>query len=113
MKKILRRFAVLFVIFVLGVAGTAFLQNNEITDNRSDMNNPSFPEVMVKVGNTYGNRMFGYKRPMQADFTRDSVTPLDTTKNFHLSLIHMIPKSAAFLMRYRLLTEARFWKIER
>ena len=80
MKKILRRFAVLFVIFVLGVAGTAFLQNSEITDNRSDMNNPSFPEVMVKVGNTYGNRMFGYKRPMQADFTRDSVTPLDTTK---------------------------------
>lgn len=80
MKKFLRRFAVLFVIFVAAVAGMAFLQNSETTDDRSDMNNPTFPELMVQVGDTLGNRMYGYKEKMQADFTRDSVTPLDTTK---------------------------------
>ncbi|MFR8352703.1 MAG: hypothetical protein ACLVB1_08510 [Blautia obeum] len=31
----------------MGVAGTAFLMNNETTDDRSDMNNPTLPEVMV------------------------------------------------------------------
>lgn len=80
MKKILRRLAVLFIVFVLGVAGTALLLNSETTDDRSDMNSPTFPEIMVDMGGNYANRMYGYSQPMQADFTRDSVTPLDTTK---------------------------------
>lgn len=80
MKKFLRRFLLLFFVFILGVAGTAILLNNEITDDRSDMNDPTLPEVMVEYGGTLCNRMYGYAQPMQADFTRDSVTPLDTTK---------------------------------
>lgn len=80
MKKILRRFAVLFLVFLMGVAGTAFLLNSETTDDRSDMNNPTFPEVMVDMGGTLANRMYGYAQPMQADFTRDSITPLDSSK---------------------------------
>lgn len=80
MIKILRRIAVLLIVFVLGVAGTAFLLNSETTDDRSDMNNPSLPEVMVDIGGVTANRMYGYMQPMQADFTRDSLTPLDTTK---------------------------------
>ncbi len=39
-----------------------------------------FPEVMVDMNGTLINRMYGYAQPMQADFTRDSVTPLDTSK---------------------------------
>lgn len=80
MKKILRRIVVLLLIFVAGVAGTAFLLNSETTDDRSDMNNPTLPEVMVDIGGVLANRMYGYKQPMQVDFTRDSITPLDTTK---------------------------------
>lgn len=70
----------LFLIFILGVAGTAFLLNNETTDDRSDMNNPQLPEVMVDFGGTLTNLMHGYRQPMQADFVRESVTPLDTSK---------------------------------
>lgn len=44
------------------------------------MNNPSLPEVLVDIGGVMANRMYGYMQPMQADFTRDSLTPLDTTK---------------------------------
>lgn len=80
MKRVLRRFLLLFVIFVLGVGGTAFLLNSETTDDRSDMNNPTLPEVMVEYGGNLCNRMYGYVQQMQADFTRDSLTPLDTTK---------------------------------
>ena len=80
MRDFFKRFLVLLVVFVLGVAGTAFLMNNETTDDRSDMNDPVLPEVMVQFGDTLTNRMYGYKQPMETDFVRDSVTPLDTTK---------------------------------
>lgn len=80
MIKIIRRFLFLLLVFVIGVAGTAFLLNNEATDDRSDMNDPTIPEIMVEYGGTLCNRMYGYVQPMQTDFTRDSLTPLDTTK---------------------------------
>ncbi len=80
MKKILRRVVILFFVFVLGVAGTAFMLNSETTDDRSDMNDPYLPEVMINIGGLLANRMYGYVQPMQTDFTRDSLTPLDTSK---------------------------------
>ena len=68
MLKFLRKFLILLVVFVLGVAGTAFLMNNETTDDRSDMNNPTLPEVMVDFGGNLSNRMYGYKQKMRADY---------------------------------------------
>ena len=84
MKNFFNRFLVLLVVFILGVAGTAFLMNNETTDDRSDMNDAVLPEVMVQFGDVLTNRMYGYRQPMEADFVRDSVTPLDTTKKLTL-----------------------------
>ena len=69
--RFLRRFLILLIVFVMGVAGTAFLMNNETTDDRSDMNNPTLPEVMVDFNGTLANRMYGYRQPMEADFVRD------------------------------------------
>ena len=46
MKKILRKGAILLVIFVAVVAGTSLLMNSQSTDNRSDMNDATLPEVM-------------------------------------------------------------------
>ena len=86
MKKFLGRFLILLIVFVLGVAGTAFLMNNETTDDRSDMNNPTLPEVMVDFDGTISNRMYGYRQQMEADFVRDSVTPLDTTRKLSLAI---------------------------
>lgn len=80
MKRIIRRILLLLLVFAVGVGGTAFLLNSETTDDRSDMNDPALPEVMVEYGGTLCNRMYGYAQQMQADFTRDSLTPLDTTK---------------------------------
>ncbi|MDO4647341.1 MAG: hypothetical protein Q4B26_01735 [Eubacteriales bacterium] len=80
MGRVLRRILLLIAVFLFGVTGTALLLNSASTDNRSDMNSAVLPEVMVKLGDTYMNRMYGYTGVMQADFTRQSVTPLDTTK---------------------------------
>ncbi len=82
----MRRFLILLIVFVLGVAGTAFLMNNETTDDRFDMNNPTLPEVMVDFNGTLANSMYGYRQPMEADFVRDSVTPLDTTKKLTIAV---------------------------
>ena len=84
MIKFLRRAVILLFVFALGVAGSSFLLNSETTDDRSDMNDPVFPEVMVDFDGEYANRMYGYAQPMQSDFTRDSVTPLDTSRELSL-----------------------------
>ena len=67
MKKFLRKFLILFLVFVAGVTITSLLQNHRTTDNRSDMNEPGLPEVMVQFGDTEANRMCGYKQEMQTD----------------------------------------------
>lgn len=81
MKRVLRRIFIHLLVFVISLGGTAFLLNSETTDDRSDMNNPTLPEVMVDFNGVLANRMYGYKQQMQADFTRDSITPLDATKD--------------------------------
>ena len=80
MKKIICKGAVLLVLFVVVVVGSSLLMNSQSTDNRSDMNDATLPEVMVKIGSTQANKMYGYKQTMQTDFMRGSITPLDTTK---------------------------------
>lgn len=80
LKKILVKVLVLFLIFAGGVAGIAILMNSQNTDDRTDLNPGTLPEVMVNVDGIMVNRMYGYKQKMQVDFTRDSLTPLDTGK---------------------------------
>ena len=86
MRNILKKAGILLLVFLVGVTGTALLLNSESTDNRSDFNDASFPEVMIDMDGTLINRMYGYAQPMQADFTRDSVTPLDTTKKLTVKI---------------------------
>ena len=89
MLKVLKRFLILLIIFMLGVAGTVFLMNNETTKQlffAREGNNPTLPEVMVDFNGTLANRMYGYRQPMEADFVRDSVTPLDTTKKLTIAI---------------------------
>lgn len=87
MKKFLRKFLILFLVFAAGVTITSLLQNHRTTDNRSDMNEPVLPEVMVQFGNTAANRMSGYTQEMQTDFMRDSITPIDTTKQLTFLIV--------------------------
>ena len=80
MKQIPRKGAILQVSFVAAVACSSLLMNSQSTDNRSDMNDATLPEVMVKLGSTQAYKLYGYRQQMQTDFMRGSITPLDTTK---------------------------------
>lgn len=86
MKKIGIKIAVLLCVFVMGVAGTAFFMNNENTDDTEDMDSPKLPVVMIDINGTQANRMFAYSQPMQVDFTRDSLTPLETSKKLTIAI---------------------------
>ena len=81
MKRILKKAGILLLVFLLGTAGTAFCLTVNPQITVLIFNDAVFPEVMVDMNDTLINRMYGYAQPMQADFTRDSVTPLDTSKN--------------------------------
>ena len=80
MRKIIGRILILMLVFLGSTTVTAVLRNSEDTDNRQAMNDPVLPEVMVDYDGILANRMYGYVRPMQADYVRDSITPLDTTR---------------------------------
>ncbi len=84
MRKIVIKIVVLLLVFIVGVAGTSLLMNGEMTSDTAEMENASFPQVMVEIGGIYVNRMFGYAEKMQVDFTRDSLTPMDTSKEITL-----------------------------
>lgn len=80
MIKMIGRIWILLLVFLCSAGVTALLLNSETTDDRSDMNFCTFPEVMVDFGGRPANRMCGYAQPMQMDFMRECITPLDTTK---------------------------------
>ena len=84
MKKILIRIGVLLLVFISGVAVSSILMNGEMSSDATDLSDASFPEVMVEISGTYVNRMYGYAEKMQVDFTRDSLTPMDTSKSITL-----------------------------
>ena len=84
MKKILKRILILLVVFILGVAVSSILMNGEISSGTAELADASFPEVMAEIGGTYVNRMHGYAEKMQVDFTRDSLTPMDTSRSITL-----------------------------
>ncbi len=86
MRKKLRRILILFIVFILGVAGFSCLMNSQNTDNKTDLQTASIPYMAMKIGGMQVNRMYGYKDNMQADFMRDSLTPLGTDKTLQVSI---------------------------
>lgn len=101
MKKLLMRIGILFLVFVAGGAATIFFMNQEITDNKGDMDYTTLPEVLLEVDGVMVNRMCGYKQKMQVDFTREGLTPLDTSKtlNFVINPHEAEVKSLSYEVR--------------
>lgn len=86
MKKIWIRAGVLFLVFLLGVAGFSCLMNNKSTDNKTELAVAGIPCMAMKIGNMEVNRMYGYADNMQADFMRDGLTPVGTDKTLSVSI---------------------------
>ncbi len=86
MRGKLRRILILFIIFIFGVVGFSCLMNSQNTDNKTDLQMASIPCMAMKIGGMQVNRMYGYKDDMQADFMRDTLTPLGTDKTLHVNI---------------------------
>ena len=86
MKKKLRRILILFIVFVLGVAGFSCFMNSQNTDNKTDLQTASIPCMAMEIGGMKVNRMYGYKNDMQEDFMRDTLTPLGTDKTLQVNI---------------------------
>lgn len=86
MKRIAIRAGILFLIFLLGVAGFSCLMNNQSTDNKTDLETAAIPCMAMKIGNTEVNRMYGHAQSMDHAFMRDTLTPLGTDKRLAVSI---------------------------
>ena len=86
MRKKVRRILILFFVFIFGVIGFSCLMNSQNTDNKTDLQTASIPCMAMKIGDMQVNRMYGYKNDMQADFMRDTLTPLGTDKTLKVNI---------------------------
>lgn len=76
MKKYLIKIAVLFTVFVLSVVIISNIINQGNTDMTAEMANASYPVITTVVGEHEANTLYGYSNEMQAQFMRDTITPL-------------------------------------
>lgn len=86
MKKFLMRTGILLLVFIAGVIGFSSFLNKEVTDNKMDMEGAKQPLLSMLVDDVEVNRMHGYVQEMQADFMRDSLTPVGTDKKFTVAV---------------------------
>lgn len=76
MNKGLRKFLVLFVIFVAALFGFSRLTNHETKDMTTDMAEASMPVVYLQQDGKLINELHGYVDEMDAVSMRDTITPL-------------------------------------
>ena len=86
MKKIAIKIGVLSAVFVLTVFLTALLMNSENTDNMGELDEPTLPVIMAEIDGNLVNPMFGYRQQMQVDFSREGLTPIDTTRKVKIAV---------------------------
>ena len=86
MKKIAIKIGVLSAVFVLTVFLTALLMNSENTDNMGELDEPTLPVIMAEIDGNLVNPMFGYRQQLQVDFSREGLTPIDTTRKVKIAV---------------------------
>lgn len=87
MKKVLLRVAILFVIFVAGVAGFSSLMNEEITETSREMKAATLPVMCIDYNGYKINQMFGYTQQMDQETLREGLVPLTTNRKIAVSYL--------------------------
>ena len=77
MKKHIIKFAVLFTVFVLSVMIISAVTNKGNTDMTSEIASATFPTITTVVEGMEVNTLYGYTYDMEAQFMRDTITPLN------------------------------------
>ncbi|MGO5314386.1 hypothetical protein ACTQ1O_08310 [Bilifractor sp. LCP21S3_A7] len=81
MKKAIRVFLILLVIFVAGVIMFSLqINRRQEPENTEEATGPTLPVVFMEIDGTDVNEMFGVRGNLQETSERDSVTPLPSSK---------------------------------
>ena len=86
MKKYLIKIAVLFTVFVLSVVVISKIINQGNTDMTAEMANAVYPVITTMVGDHEANTLHGYANEMQAQFMRDTITPLNEDRKLTIQV---------------------------
>lgn len=86
MKKYLVKFTVLFSIFVLSVIIISKITNQGNTDMTAEMANATYPVLTTVVGGYEANLLHGYADEMQAQYMRDTITPLNEDRKLTIQV---------------------------
>ena len=77
MKKHIIKFAVLFTVFVLSIIIISAVTNQGNTDMTAELASATFPTITTVVEGMEVNTLHGYCNEMEAQFMRDTITPLN------------------------------------
>lgn len=86
MKKHVIKFAVLSVVFVLSVIIISAVTNQGNTDMTAEMSNATYPVITTMVEGIEVNTLHGYSQEMQAEFMRDTITPLQEDRKLTIKI---------------------------
>lgn len=78
MKKGFIKAGVLLLLFVGTVVGTALFINRGTMEETREMEEPVLPVMYIEMADSLINPMYGYAQEMEAQYMRESLTPLST-----------------------------------
>lgn len=81
MKKVIIKFAVLSVIFVIAVVVIGRIMNKGHDNLTVEMAKASFPLITMSMNGTEYNQLHGYAMPMEVAYQRDTITVLGENRN--------------------------------
>ena len=101
MKKRIIRIAVLFVVFILSVIIIGNITNRGNTDMTAEIANATYPIITTVVDGMEVNTLHGYTNEMQAEFMRDTITPLNEERKLalHIKESELAVKEIAYEVR--------------
>lgn len=86
MKKHVIKFAVLSAVFVLSVIIISAVTNKGNTDITAEMSNAAYPVITTMVDGMEVNILHGYSEEMEAEFMRDTITPLQQDRKLTINV---------------------------
>lgn len=101
MKKLIIKLACFVAVFFISLVVASSLMNKGSTDMTATMNSATLPVVYLNVNNEYINPLHGYTVPMEGNYLRGSITPLQGNREirFRADLYGAIIAGAAFEVR--------------
>ena len=85
MLKRLLRIIVFVAVFAGSVVLFSRLMNSGVTENASDLGEPTLPLVCFDIGGYKADRLYGYRQSMEAGEMREALIPVTTDRTLTLS----------------------------